>query len=44
MTIEKYIDMTEYGAEWTLRQYLVNGWKIKYEGLTLYILEKEVTQ
>ena len=39
--IEKYIDLTEYGAEYTLRAYLANGWRIKHSGLTIIILEKE---
>ena len=38
---EKYIDLTEYGAEHDLKRYLANGWKIKHEGATLIILEKE---
>lgn len=39
--LEKYIDLTEPGAEYELNRYLVNGWRIKHEGLTLIILEKE---
>ena len=39
--LEKYIDMTQYNAEYTLNNYLANGWRIRYEGLTLIILEKE---
>ena len=38
---EKYIDLTEYGADHDLRRYLANGWRIKHEGATLVILEKE---
>lgn len=41
MIIEKYIDLTEYGAEYDLGRYLANGWKIKHKGLTLIILERE---
>lgn len=41
MKIEKYIDLTEYGAEHDLNRYLCNGWKIMHQGLTLVILEKE---
>lgn len=39
--LEKYIDLTEPGAEYTLRQYLANGWRVRHSGLTLIILEKE---
>jgi hypothetical protein len=42
MKLEKYIDLTEYGAEYTVRQYLANGWKITHQGFTLIIMEKEV--
>ena len=41
MRLEKYIDLTEYGAEYTLNQYLANGWRIIHTGLTLIILEIE---
>ena len=42
MKIEKYFDLTEYGAQHDINKYLANGWKIKYQGLTLVIMEKEV--
>lgn len=41
MKIEKYLDLTEYGIERTLRECLAAGWKIKHQGLTLIILEME---
>ena len=40
MKLEKYIDLTEYGADYTLNSYLANGWRIIHQGLTLIILEK----
>lgn len=42
MTIEKYIDLTEHGADYDLKAALAYGWKIKHQGLTLIILEMEV--
>lgn len=42
MKLQKYIDLTEYGAEYDLSKYLSAGWKIVHSGLTLIILEKEV--
>ena len=41
MKIEKYVDLTECGAEYTLNSYLAAGWRIRHQGLTLIILEKE---
>lgn len=41
MRLEKYIDLTECGAEHELNKYLSAGWKIAHSGLTLVILEKE---
>jgi hypothetical protein len=40
--IEKYVDLTEYGAQHTINQYLANGWYIKSQGLTIIILGKRV--
>jgi hypothetical protein len=37
--IEKYIDLTLYGASYDIQKYLANGWRIKSQGLTLVILE-----
>lgn len=39
--MEKYIDLTIPGAQHDINRYLSNGWKIKDQGLTLVILEKE---
>ena len=39
--MEKYIDLTTYGAEHDINSYLSNGWKIKSGGLTFVIMEKE---
>ena len=39
---EKYIDLTEYGAEHTINSYIANGWYIHDQGLTLVILRKNV--
>ncbi len=41
MIIEKYIDLTEYGAEYDLRRCLADGWRIIHQGLTLIILEMD---
>ena len=38
--MEKYIDLTTYGAEHDIKRYLANGWNIKHSGLTLVIMEK----
>lgn len=40
MFYEKYIDLTEYGADQKINQYLANGWYIEEIGLTLCILRK----
>lgn len=42
MKLQKYIDITEYGAEHDLNRYLSAGWKIVHSGLTLVILETEM--
>ena len=42
MKLEKYIDLTEYGAEHDLNKYLSAGWKIVHSCLTLVILETEI--
>jgi len=39
--MEKYIDLLEPGAEYTLNLYLAAGWTIAHSGLTLIILRKE---
>ena len=39
--MEKYIDLTTYGADYDIKRCLANGWKIKEKGLTLVIMEKE---
>ena len=39
--LEKYIDLTEYGAEHDINRYLANGWRLKEKGLTVVILEKD---
>ena len=44
MILEKYIDLTEYGANYELKKYLADGWTIIHEGLTLIILEKEFVE
>lgn len=36
--IEKYIDLTEYGAENDIKRYIAAGWYIAHQGLTLIIL------
>lgn len=38
---EKYIDLTEPGADYDVRKYLAAGWYIAYQGLTLIILQKD---
>lgn len=38
--MEKYIDLTVYGAKQDIQRYLVNGWILKEYGATLAILEK----
>ena len=40
--IEKYFDLTEYGAEQDIKKYLAAGWKIVHRGLTLIIMQKEI--
>lgn len=40
MTLEKYIDLTEYDATRILNSYIADGWTVKHSGLTLIILEK----
>lgn len=42
MKIEKFFDLTQYGVEHTINNYLVNGWYITFQGLTLLIMEKVV--
>jgi len=42
MIIEKYFNLTEYNIQYDINKYLANGWKIKHQGLTLLILEKEI--
>lgn len=42
MKIEKYFDLTQYGVEHAINNYLANGWYIKHQGLTLIIMEKVV--
>lgn len=44
--IEKYIDLTECGAEYDLKQLIASGWYIVHQGLTLIILryDTEVKQ
>ena len=42
MRYEKYFDLTEYGIERKINNYLANGWTIIHRGLTLIIMEKEV--
>jgi hypothetical protein len=42
--LEKYIDLTQYGAEYDIYKYLANGWYIHYQGLTLIILRKGIEQ
>ena len=44
MRLEKYFNLTEYGVEHDINNYLANGWKIIHQGLTLIIMEKEVQQ
>jgi hypothetical protein len=39
--MEKYIDLTVPYSEYDINRYLVNGWRIKEQGATLVILEKE---
>ena len=39
---EKYIDLTEYGAEHMINSYIANGWYIHDSGLTIVILRKEL--
>ena len=39
--MEKYIDLTQYGADYDIKRYLANGWRIKETGTTLIIMEKE---
>ena len=40
--LEKYFDLTEVGVEYDINRYLADGWKVKYQGLTVLILEKEI--
>jgi hypothetical protein len=40
--IEKYFDLTEYGADQDINKYLANGWFIFHQGLTLVIMRKYV--
>ena len=42
MLIEKYFDLTQHGVQHDINKYLANGWRIKNQGLTILILEKEV--
>lgn len=39
--MEKYIDLTVPYSEYDINRYLANGWKIKEQGATLVIMEKE---
>lgn len=41
MLHEKYIDMTEVGADHEVNKYLAHGWWIAHQGLTLTIMQKE---
>ncbi len=41
MLHEKYINMTEAGADHEVNKYLAHGWWIDYQGLTLTIMQKE---
>lgn len=42
MKLQKYIDLTEAGAEYEVRKYMLAGWKLVHTGLTLIILETEI--
>ena len=42
MKTQKYIDLTECGADYELNKYISNGWVVVHSGLTLIILEKEI--
>lgn len=44
MKIEKYFDLTQTGIDYTIKQYLANGWYITYQGLTLIIMEKIIKE
>ena len=44
MICEKYFDLTEYGVEHKINQYIANGWRVKHRGLTLIILEKKIPE
>ena len=37
--LEVYLDLTEYGVEQKIQQYLRNGWKISHQGTTLIIMQ-----
>ena len=39
--IEKYIDLTEAGALYTIQKHLACGWYIYFEGITSVILRKQ---
>ena len=39
---EKWIDLTEPGAQYTIEKCLAYGWKPIYTGLTLMIMEMEI--
>ena len=39
--MEKYIDLTVPFAEYDVNRYLAAGWRIKEQGATLVIMEKE---
>jgi hypothetical protein len=40
--LEKYLDTSVAGIEYTLKKYIAGGWYIYFEGLTMIILRKEL--
>lgn len=42
--IEKYIDLTEYGAQYEIDKHIAAGWYIVHQGLTLVIMRLDSTR
>jgi hypothetical protein len=40
--IEKYIDLTEYGADYEIKKHIAAGWYISHQGLTLVIMRLDI--
>ena len=42
--IEKYIDLTVYGAEYDIKKHIAAGWYIHEKGMTFIILRKIIQE